>query len=100
MLMPHHSLAAAAAAATGQASPESLRTFLEPMDIPEAGRRLHVAVQDMPGWGDDINLVRYLKLVLSYIMEQRAKVGLGVFVCRHRQCIQPMHQPSKVLGKD
>jgi hypothetical protein len=29
----------------------------------------------MPGWGDDINLVRYLKVVLSYILEQRAKVG-------------------------
>lgn len=29
----------------------------------------------MPGWGDDINLVRYLKVMLSYILEQRAKVG-------------------------
>lgn len=29
----------------------------------------------MPGWGDDINLVRYLKVVLSYILEQRAKVS-------------------------
>jgi len=28
-----------------QANPEALRTFLEPMDIPEAGRRLHVTVQ-------------------------------------------------------
>lgn len=28
----------------------------------------------MPGWGDDINLVRYLKVVTSYILEQRAKV--------------------------
>lgn len=31
----------------------------------------------MPGWGDDINLVRYLKVVLSYILEQRAKVWGG-----------------------
>jgi hypothetical protein len=28
-----------------QSNPESLRTFLEPMDIPEAGRRLHIAIQ-------------------------------------------------------
>jgi hypothetical protein len=34
-----------------QASPESLRTFLEPMDIPEAGRRLHVTVQVSGGGG-------------------------------------------------
>jgi hypothetical protein len=34
-----------------QAQPESLRTFLEPMDIPEAGRRLHVTVQVNGGGG-------------------------------------------------
>lgn len=79
-LTDSYSVKAAAAAdgsttslATFQTSPESLRTLLEPMDIPEAGRRLHVTIQDMPGWGDDINLVRYLKVVLSHILEQRAK---------------------------
>jgi hypothetical protein len=35
--------------------------------------------QDMPGWGDDINLVRYLKVVLSYILEQRAKVMTNAY---------------------
>jgi len=45
--------------------------------------------QDMPGWGDDINLVRYLKVVLSYILEQRAKVGelRETRRCIHAQCV-------------
>jgi len=29
--------------------------------------------QDMPGWGDDINLMRYLRIVTSFLLEQRAK---------------------------
>jgi septin family protein len=27
----------------------------------------------MPGWGDDINLMRYLRIVTSFLLEQRAK---------------------------
>jgi septin family protein len=27
----------------------------------------------MPGWGDDINLVRYLRIVTDFILEQRQK---------------------------
>jgi hypothetical protein len=27
----------------------------------------------MPGWGDDINLMRYMRIVTSFILEQRAK---------------------------
>jgi septin family protein len=27
----------------------------------------------MPGWGDDINLVRYLRVVTGFILEQRQK---------------------------
>jgi hypothetical protein len=44
------------------------------MEVAEAGRRLHVSVQDMPGWGDDINLVRYLRVVVDFILQARMKV--------------------------
>lgn len=27
----------------------------------------------MPGWGDDVNLTRYLRVVASYLLEQRIK---------------------------
>jgi hypothetical protein len=57
-----------------QADPDSLKTVLEPMEVAEAGRRLHVSVQDMPGWGDDINLVRYLRVVVDFILQARMKV--------------------------
>ncbi|WIA23940.1 hypothetical protein OEZ85_013580 [Tetradesmus obliquus] len=56
-----------------QADPDSLKTVLEPMEVSEAGRRLHVTVQDMPGWGDDINLVRYLRVVVDFILQARMK---------------------------
>eukprot|EP00878_Enallax_costatus_P014348 GHUV01015008.1.p1 GENE.GHUV01015008.1~~GHUV01015008.1.p1 ORF type:complete len:461 (+),score=142.02 GHUV01015008.1:140-1522(+) len=56
-----------------QSDPESLKTIVEPMEVREAGRRLHVTIQDMPGWGDDINLVRYLRVVVDFILAQRAK---------------------------
>lgn len=56
-----------------QSDPDSLKTILDPMEVREAGRRLHVTVQDMPGWGDDINLVRYLRVVVDFILAQRAK---------------------------
>lgn len=56
-----------------QADPDGLRTVLEAMDIPESSRRLMISIQDMPGWGDDINLMRYLRIVTSFLLEQRAK---------------------------
>jgi hypothetical protein len=28
----------------------------------------------MPGWGDDINLVRYLRVVVDFILQARQKV--------------------------
>jgi hypothetical protein len=31
------------------------------------------ALQDMPGWGDDINLVNSLKTVLDFLLKQRQK---------------------------
>jgi hypothetical protein len=46
------------------------------MEVREAGRRLHVTVQDMPGWADDINLVRFLRIMVTFILAQRAKVGV------------------------
>jgi septin family protein len=69
-----------------QADPDSLKTVLEPMEVAEAGRRLHVSVQDMPGWGDDINLVRYLRVVVDFILQARQKVRYDsvtytLFVC-------------------
>ena len=27
----------------------------------------------MPGWGDDINLMRYLRIITSFLLEQRSK---------------------------
>ncbi|KAF6251737.1 Septin-domain-containing protein [Scenedesmus sp. NREL 46B-D3] len=56
-----------------QADPDSLRTVLEPMEIPESSRRLMISIQDMPGWGDDINLMRYMRIVTGFLLEQRAK---------------------------
>jgi len=56
-----------------QSDPYALRTVLEPMDIPESSRRLMMSVQDMPGWGDDINLVRYLRIVTDFLLDQRQK---------------------------
>jgi hypothetical protein len=35
-----------------------------------------VTVQDMPGWADDINLVRFLRIMVTFILAQRAKVGV------------------------
>lgn len=39
--------------------------------------QLHVTValnvQDMPGWGDDINLRRYVRTVMTYLLSRRAK---------------------------
>jgi hypothetical protein len=45
----------------------------------------------MPGWGDDINLVRYLKVVLSYILEQRAKVRLDSISYVHIDYLMHMY---------
>ncbi|KAF6263399.1 Septin-domain-containing protein [Scenedesmus sp. NREL 46B-D3] len=56
-----------------QSDPDRLKTVLEPMEVREAGRRLHVTVQDMPGWADDINLVRFLRIMVNFILSQRAK---------------------------
>uniref|UniRef100_A0A383VIX7 Septin-type G domain-containing protein n=2 Tax=Tetradesmus obliquus TaxID=3088 RepID=A0A383VIX7_TETOB len=56
-----------------QSDPDRLKTVLEPMEVREAGRRLHVTVQDMPGWADDINLVRFLRIMVTFILAQRAK---------------------------
>lgn len=33
-----------------------------------------VHAQDAPGWGDDINLMRYMRVITSFLLEQRAKV--------------------------
>jgi septin family protein len=30
-------------------------------------------LQDFPGWGDDINLRRYLRTIITYILSRRAK---------------------------
>jgi hypothetical protein len=30
-------------------------------------------LQDMPGWGDDVNLRRYLRTVMTYLLSRRAK---------------------------
>lgn len=30
-------------------------------------------MQDMPGWGDDINLTRYIRAITTYLLEQRSK---------------------------
>jgi hypothetical protein len=51
------------------------------MEVAEAGRCLHVSVQDMPGWGDDINLVRYLRVVVDFILQARQKVRNCYFCC-------------------
>ncbi|KAF6251735.1 Septin-domain-containing protein [Scenedesmus sp. NREL 46B-D3] len=32
-----------------------------------------VGSQDMPGWGDDVNLTRYLRVVASFLLEQRIR---------------------------
>eukprot|EP00878_Enallax_costatus_P044650 GHUV01053351.1.p2 GENE.GHUV01053351.1~~GHUV01053351.1.p2 ORF type:complete len:131 (+),score=39.77 GHUV01053351.1:299-691(+) len=56
-----------------QSDPDSLKTILEPMEVREAGRRVHVTVQDMPGWADDINLVFFLRIMVNFILQQRAK---------------------------
>jgi hypothetical protein len=50
------------------------------MEVREAGRRLHVTVQDMPGWADDINLVRFLRIMVNFLLAQRAKVGVNLGV--------------------
>ncbi|WIA12746.1 hypothetical protein OEZ85_006381 [Tetradesmus obliquus] len=56
-----------------QGDSESLRTVLEPMMVPECSRRVIISIQDMPGWGDDVNLTRYLRAVASFLLEQRIK---------------------------
>lgn len=33
----------------------------------------HAVLQDMPGWGDEIDLVSNLKTVVSFLLEQRKK---------------------------
>jgi hypothetical protein len=63
-----------------QSDPDRLKTVLEPMEVREAGRRLHVTVQDMPGWADDINLVRFLRIMVNFLLAQRAKVGVNLGV--------------------
>lgn len=35
--------------------------------------RVHLCVQDMPGWGDDINLVNSLRTVVDFLLKQRQK---------------------------
>lgn len=30
-------------------------------------------LQDMPGWGDDMDLIRYLRVVTTFLLEQRIK---------------------------
>jgi hypothetical protein len=60
-----------------QSDPDRLKTVLEPMEVREAGRRLHVSVQDMPGWADDINLVRFLRIMVNFLLAQRAKVSVN-----------------------
>ncbi|KAF8067209.1 glpF [Scenedesmus sp. PABB004] len=63
------------------ADPDSLKTVLEPMEIPESSRRLMITIQDMPGWGDDINLMRYLRVITTFLLEQRAKVRVLRVLC-------------------
>eukprot|EP00775_Hariotina_reticulata_P002620 gene2620-2921_t len=55
-----------------KSSPESFCTDLAPIMIEDQHLKLHIKIQDMPGWGDDINLRRYLETVMNFIMKQRA----------------------------
>lgn len=32
-----------------------------------------LAPQDMPGWGEDVNIRRYLRTVISFLLSRRAK---------------------------
>lgn len=34
-------------------------------------------MQDAPGWGDDIDMMHYLRTITGFLLEQRSKVRLG-----------------------
>lgn len=51
-----------------------IETPPDPASVPRPPMpSLPLPLQDMPGWGDDINLMRYLRIVTSFLLEQRAK---------------------------
>lgn len=58
------------------ANPQKLTTRLAPMDIVKAGRRLHLSVQDAPGWGDEVHTSRYLRTMMAHLLEARQRVRL------------------------
>ncbi|WIA39364.1 hypothetical protein OEZ86_005472 [Tetradesmus obliquus] len=56
-----------------KADPDSLKVELEPLLDDTSNLEMHFSFQDMPGWGDDINLVNSLKTVLDFLLKQRQK---------------------------
>lgn len=52
-------------------NPDNLKIKLRPLRSEEANRDLLISFQDMPGWGDDINLVNSLRTVVGFLLKQR-----------------------------
>ncbi|WIA22604.1 hypothetical protein OEZ86_009587 [Tetradesmus obliquus] len=56
-----------------RADPDSLRIQLAPIRDATSNLEMHFSFQDMPGWGDDINLVNSLKTVVHFLLKQRQR---------------------------
>lgn len=74
------------------------------MSLCVVGATIHVVVvvvQDTPGWGDDINLMRFLRVIVSYLLEQQIKdsdkVAAGRILGRDAMCGQLQHTVTACL---
>jgi len=58
-------------------------------------------LQDTPGWGDDVNTMRYLRVMAAYILEQQAKdvdkVAAGRILGKDAVCGQLQHTVTACL---